>query len=136
MASCRHTTVILAQGTQTHILTLFLYFSPPHKPTLCSSHCKTHTFPHTHTHFLCVKRQGRDFIASEVMRPRLPHSLQCSTDSPRAPFHSFRTLRSVSRLLFTPYIPILPHHFSPFSIFSSSHCPFFLNITLSFVALI
>lgn len=119
-------------NTYSHPLSLFL--SPSQTDTVFLSLQNTHFL--THTHFLCVKRQGRDFIASEVMRPRLPHSLQCSTDSPRALFHSFRTLRSISGLLFTPYIPILPHHFSSLSIFSSSHCPFFLNITLSFVALI
>lgn len=119
-----------------HIFSPSFFISLPLTNRHCIPLTATHTFPHTHTHFLWVKRQGRDFIASEVMRPPLPHSLQCSTDSPRASFHTFRTLRSVSRLLYTPCIPILPHHFSSLPIFSSSHCPFFLNITLIFVALI
>lgn len=109
LASCRHTTVILALGTQTHILTLFLYFSPPHKPTLCSSDCDTHTFPL----YGCVKRQGRDFSASEVMRPPLLHSLQCSADSPG---HSFTLSKPRLTLWFTLYAK-RPHHFYPLSIF-------------------
>lgn len=57
-------------NTYSHPLSLFL--SPSQTNTVFLS------LQHTHTHFLCVKRQGRDFIASEVMRPQLPHSLQCS----------------------------------------------------------
>ncbi len=113
-------------------LTLFLYFSPPHKPTLCSSHCNTHT----HTHFLCVKRQGRDFVASEVMRPQLPHSLQCS--KPTLPGQRFTLSKpcTPSHVYFIPRVSQCYPIISIPSIFSSSHCPFFLKITLSFVALI
>ncbi len=115
-----------------HIFSPSFFISLP----LTNRHCVPLTATHTHTHFLCVKRQGRDFVASEVMRPQLPHSLQGSNRlSPGSVSLFPNPAHHPTFTLYPVYPNVTPSFLSP-PFFPHPTVLFFLKITLSFVALI